>query len=82
MRNGAAAYGTAQLIDTMTGKQVWAEVYDRETDILAVQDEVTEFGGNPRFELAASKEFFLPQNRPGTDIGTTFESPLMAKNGL
>ncbi len=34
---------TAQLIDAMTGKHVWAERYDREiVDIFAVQDEVTE----------------------------------------
>jgi len=34
---------TAQLIDTNSGHQLWAERYDRElTDIFAVQDEITE----------------------------------------
>ena len=34
---------TAQLIDTGSGHQLWAERYDRElTDIFAVQDEITE----------------------------------------
>ncbi|MEE9271038.1 MAG: winged helix-turn-helix domain-containing protein, partial [Candidatus Krumholzibacteria bacterium] len=33
---------TAQLVDATTGKQVWAERYDRElADIFAVQDEIT-----------------------------------------
>jgi TolB-like protein len=33
---------TAQLIDALTGRHVWAERYDRElTDIFAVQDEIT-----------------------------------------
>lgn len=34
---------TAQLIDALTGRHVWAERYDRELDdIFAVQDEITE----------------------------------------
>ena len=34
---------TAQLIDALTGRHVWAERYDRElNDIFAVQDEITE----------------------------------------
>ncbi len=34
---------TAQLIDALTGRHVWAERYDRDlTDIFAVQDEITE----------------------------------------
>jgi TolB-like protein/DNA-binding SARP family transcriptional activator len=33
---------TAQLVDTATGRQVWAERYDRElTDIFELQDEIT-----------------------------------------
>ena len=34
---------TAQLVESETGKHVWAERYDRElADIFAVQDEITE----------------------------------------
>ena len=33
---------TAQLIDALTGKHLWAERYDRELkDIFAIQDEIT-----------------------------------------
>ncbi len=42
-KGGSRLRITAQLIDAMTGKHVWAERYDREiVDIFAVQDEVTE----------------------------------------
>ncbi len=42
-KGGSRLRITAQLIDAMTGKHVWAERYDREiADIFAVQDEVTE----------------------------------------
>jgi len=42
-KGGSRIRITAQLIDAMTGKHVWAERYDREiVDIFAVQDEVTE----------------------------------------
>ena len=42
-KSGSRLRITAQLIDAMTGKHVWAERYDREiADIFAVQDEVTE----------------------------------------
>jgi TolB-like protein/Tfp pilus assembly protein PilF len=42
-KGGSRIRITAQLIDAMTGKHVWAERYDREiVDIFALQDEVTE----------------------------------------
>ncbi len=42
-KGGSRLRITAQLIDAMTGKHVWAQRYDREiVDIFAVQDEVTE----------------------------------------
>ncbi len=42
-KGGSRLRITAQLIDALTGKHVWAERYDREiADIFAVQDEVTE----------------------------------------
>lgn len=40
---GKRARISAQLVDTSTGRHLWAERYDRDlTDIFAVQDEVTE----------------------------------------
>jgi TolB-like protein/Flp pilus assembly protein TadD len=42
-KSGTQIRITAQLIDTNSGHQLWAEKYDRElTDIFAVQDEITE----------------------------------------
>jgi adenylate cyclase len=42
-RSGNRVRITAQLIDTETGRHVWAERYDREpADVFAVQDEITE----------------------------------------
>jgi TolB-like protein len=42
-KGGSRLRITAQLVDALTGKHVWAERYDREiADIFAVQDEVTE----------------------------------------
>ncbi len=35
--------------------------------------------GDARADLAAFEGFSVPQNRPGTDIGTCLESPLMAE---
>src|SRR5215469_709968 len=41
-RSGGQIRITAQLIDAMTGKQIWAQRYDRElADIFALQDEIT-----------------------------------------
>lgn len=42
-KSGTRARVTAQLLDATSGRQVWAERYDRELgDIFAVQDEITE----------------------------------------
>ena len=39
---GARVRITAQLVDALTGRHIWAERYDRElTDVFAVQDEIT-----------------------------------------
>ena len=49
---------TAQLIDAMTGNQLWAERYDRDvTDIFAVQDEITE-----RVVSAIEPELYAAEN--------------------
>ena len=49
---------TAQLIDAMTGNQLWAERYDRDiADIFAVQDEITE-----RVVSAIEPELYAAEN--------------------
>jgi adenylate cyclase len=42
-RDGERLRITGQLVDTNTGKQIWAEYYDRETgEVFAIQDDVTQ----------------------------------------
>ena len=71
---------TAQLVDALTGKHVWAERYDRDlSDIFAVQDEVTQaivarLGGNEgELAEAATKR---ARRKPTSDLGA-YESYLL-----
>ncbi|MDJ0610562.1 MAG: adenylate/guanylate cyclase domain-containing protein [Kiloniellales bacterium] len=71
---------TAQLVDALTGKHLWAERYDRDrSDIFAVQDEVTQaivarLGGNEgELAEAATK---LARRKPTSDLGA-YESYLL-----
>ena len=46
-RDGDSIRATAQLIDALSGKHVWADSYDREvTDLFAVKDEITLIGSD------------------------------------
>ena len=66
-RSGDRVRITAQLIDALTGRHIWAERYDRDLkDIFALQDEVTRkiltamqvklrMGSRPSIETEGSK---------------------------
>jgi adenylate cyclase len=64
---------TAQLVETATGNQVWAERYDREMrDIFALQDEVTRVLRPSKAAWRLREQSDLGASRPAIWRRTTF----------
>ena len=57
---------TAQLVETVTGRHLWAEKYDRDlADIFEIQDEITRsvVGSHPNVKLSLAKGLWLNEAR-------------------
>jgi serine/threonine-protein kinase len=79
-RSGAKVHVNAQLVDTRTGMDVWAEQYDRDlNEVFAIEAELAQSIANQLRASVSASEILAMQERPTQDL-VAYDLYMRAKN--